>query len=104
MDQEAFIEAIRSKNKIRITYHSDKDGKSVTRTIAPLDYGPHASYKDKTPRYQFWDYEGSSKPHSSSLLVFAIEKIEVLDDTFDPSEFITWKCQWHVARDWGDYS
>ena len=30
--------------------------------------------------------------------------IEVLPDTFDPAEFVTWDTNWIVKRDWGKYS
>lgn len=34
-------------------------------------------------------------------------KIDLLDEIFDPAEFITWdvkKSKWFIERDWGKYS
>jgi len=38
--KDEFIDAIHSKNKIRLTFHSKEDRQELTRTCAPMDYGP----------------------------------------------------------------
>jgi len=31
-------------------------------------------------------------------------KIELLGETFDPANYISWKPNWFIKRDWGNYS
>lgn len=101
---EEFIDAIHNKKKIRVTFYSKKDETYVTRLCAPMDFGPHARFPDKGDRYHIWDYEGSSGPHQAPLDPEQIQSIDVLDEEFDPSEFVTWETNWFIPRDWGPYS
>lgn len=107
--KDVFIEAIRGKRKIELTFHSKEDGHSITRKCAPMDYGPskRKGVKDKiTPLFHSWDYESDSDkgPHTLSLLREAIIDMRVLDEKFDPGEFIDWSTNWFISRDWGGYS
>lgn len=72
-----------------------------------MDYGPSRRTKDNFDRFHSWDYESDEKNHTLSLLPNQIQSIVVLDEPFNPSEFITWdtkKSPWHVPRDWGEHS
>ena len=51
-----------------------------------------------------WDYESDIEQHILSLKPEQISGIEMLEGTFEPSEFVTWQTQWIVPRDWGQYS
>jgi len=105
--KDVFIQAIRDKRKIELTFHSDEDGRPITRKCAPMDYGPSRKAKDKTPRFHVWDYESDKKPHPLLLHRKKIIDMRVLDEEFDPAEFITWDvgaAPWFVVRDWGEYS
>lgn len=51
-----------------------------------------------------WDYESDIEQHTLSLNPEQISGIEMLEETFEPSEFITWPTNWIVPRDWGQYS
>ncbi len=105
--REMFIQAIHDKRKIELRFHSDEDGHPITRKCAPMDYGPSRRAKDKTPRFHSWDYESDRWPHTLSLLRGKIISMDVLDERFDPAEFITWNAvasPWFVPRDWGVYS
>ena len=105
--KEEFINAIHKKQKVMLTFYSEEDGCQLTRKCAPMDYGPSRRARDQTPRFHFWDYESDEGPHTLSLLGNKIMKIEVLKETFDPGEFITWNTKtppWFVPRDWREYS
>ncbi len=102
--QNLFIEAIHSKRKLKVTFYSKQDNQLLTRTCAPMDFGPSTRAHDKSNRFHFWDYDSDSKQHVLSLLPDQVESIELLDDPFDPKEFVTWSPKWIVARDWGAYS
>ncbi len=102
MDQ--FIAAIRSKRLVRITFFSKEDQGYLTRLCAPMDYGPSRRAKDQSDRYHLWDYESDEGSHVLSLLPSQVQSIEVLDEHFDPAEFVTWPTAWFVSRDWGPHS
>ena len=99
-----FIQAIQDKKKISITFHSAKDGMDVTRIGAPMDFGPHARFKDKSDRYHVWDFSSPSGPHTEPLEASQIRSISLLADQFDPADFVTWTPKWHVPRNWGQLS
>ncbi|MBZ5523194.1 MAG: hypothetical protein LAP21_13235 [Acidobacteriia bacterium] len=105
--KDEFISAIRAKNKVRLTFFSKQDGTVVVRKCAPMDFGPSRRATDKSSRFHLWDYESDSTKHTLSLLPNQVKTIDVLDEAFDPSEFVTWdtrKSPWFVMRDWGAYS
>lgn len=102
--EQQFINAIRSLNKVRLTFHSKEDGSPLSRVCAPMDFGPSRRAHNKDDRFHFWDYESDQKNHVLSLLLNQIISIEVLSEQFDPSEFVTWQPDWFVARDWGTCS
>ncbi len=105
--REKFIDAIRSKRKIRLTFHSKEDGRQLVRTCAPMDLGPSRRAANKDDRFHLWDYDSDTGSHTLSVLPDQIVELEVLPDQFDPSEFVTWSTQaspWFIERDWGAYS
>jgi hypothetical protein len=100
-----FIQAINTKNKLSITFHSAKDSADVTRIVAPMDFGPHARFKDKSDRYHVWDFSSPSGPHTEPLEASQIRAMKLLDETFDPASFVKWTpIHWHIQRDWGQFS
>jgi hypothetical protein len=107
MTKDDFIAAIRAKKKVRVTFFSKEDRGTLVRKCAPTDYGPSRKAKAKNDRYHVWDYESDTTEHSLSLKRGQIQQIEILDESFEPSEFVTWNVEqfpWFVPRDWGIYS
>lgn len=104
MFKEIFIEAIHSKAKVNVTFFSKQDGAVIERKCAPVDYGPSRRAKLKNDRYHLWNYEGDDGPHIMSLPTEQVHGITVLDEYFDPSEFVTWDPDWRIPRDWGRFS
>jgi len=104
MYQEQFIQAIHERRKLRITFYSEEDKCSLTRVCAPMDIGPSRKAKHQKDYFHVWDYESDTKPHPLPLTPNNIKSIELLDDFFDPGEFIDWTPKWFIARDWGHYS
>jgi hypothetical protein len=99
-----FISAIHSKRKIRLIFFSKEDGRNLTRVCAPMDFGASRRAKNKDDRYHMWDYESDTEKHVLSLLPHQVVSIEVLDDAFEPSEFVTWPTNWIIPRNWGMFS
>ena len=72
-----------------------------------MDYGPSRRAKEKNDRFHLWDYESDTHVHTLSLSPNQIQRIDIMDETFDPGEFVTWNLAtspWFVKRDWGQYS
>ncbi|MBA3441282.1 MAG: hypothetical protein H0T92_15565 [Pyrinomonadaceae bacterium] len=104
---QQFIDSIHSKTKLSVTFYGKEDGKERTRVCAPMDFGPSRRAKDQSDRYHLWDYDSTARTHTLNLLPEQIARIEVLDEKFDPAEFVTWdtrKSTWFVDRNWGIYS
>jgi len=105
--KESFIDCIHVKKKVLLTFYSKEDQQPLKRKCAPMDFGPSRRAKNKNDRFHLWDYESDKTNHVLSLLPEQIIEIESLDETFEPSEFITWNTTtspWFVSRDWGEYS
>ncbi len=101
MSKDSFVQAICSKKKIKVTFYSKEDKEIIVRICAPMDYGPSKRAKDKSDRFHMWDYESE---HTLGLKPEQIRNIEMLDETFEPSEFVAWQTDWIIPRDWGQYS
>lgn len=107
--KEKFISAIKAKHKIRITFYAKEDKGEITRVCAPMDFGPSKKFKDGIDRFHVWDFfpDGGKEPHPIPIEPRLVRAIVVLDETFDPAEFITWdttQSPWHILRNWGKYS
>ncbi len=100
--REKFLQAIDSKLKVNITFNSKEKGQ-ITRVCIPFDFG--ASQKvdaiDKTEKYHLWDLNSPDGPHNLPLNPDQVISIEVLNETFDPAEYVKWQPKWVYKRDWG---
>ncbi len=108
----SFIQAIHDKERLVITYFSQKDQNITTRIIAPLDYGPR--FKPNSTEFaaegkdflHFYDFDGSGGGHLTSKEPIEIKNIQSTDTYFDPADIVSLpkKHSWHIDRDWGIYS
>jgi hypothetical protein len=104
---DKFISAIRSKNKIRLAFFSKQDGREISRTCAPMDFGPSRKAANKVDRFHFWDYDSDTGSHTLSLQPQQISKMEIMLEQFEPATFVTWSTKsspWFVERDWGPFT
>lgn len=101
---ETFIQAIHKRQKVRVKFYSKEDSGILLRTCAPMDYGPSRRSKRKNDRYHFWDYDSDTRSHVLSLNPEQVIEIQLLSESFDPAEFVTWSTDWFVPREWGIYS
>ena len=102
--KEVFIKAIKVKKKVKLRFFSKKDSAVVIRKCAPMDFGPSRRFHDNIDRFHLWDYEGEGGPHTMSIDPRNIISLEVLEESFEPKEFVKWPPNWLVERDWGDFS
>lgn len=107
MMKNEFLKAINDKLKVRITFYSKEDNKTITRLCAPLDYGPKHGETIPLDRFHLWDFESDSKKnHILGLEEKNIKEMELTNETFDPKAIVTWerKRPWYIKRHWGDQS
>ena len=101
------IQVIHDRNEVLVTFPSQEDeGQTLERRCAPMDYGLARITKPPDIRYHFWDFESDSDAnHVVSLRADQILRVDILDSTFDPATpFVAWKTNWHIPRDWGQFS
>ena len=106
--KEEFFRAIDNKLKVRVTFNAKEKNKGqITRTCIPFDFGPsqQTGAIDKSEKYHLYDLDSSDRPHPLPLNPEQIVRFEVLSETFDPADYVTWKkINWIYKRDWGIYS
>ena len=100
---EKFISAIMNKKIISLKFDSKEKG-VIVRLCVPFDYGPSRIYKDSRDRYHLLDLNSPEGRHNLSILPEQVIDIEITNECFDPSDYVHWKPNWHIKRDWGEYS
>ena len=97
-----FVKAINEKKKIKMLKR-DKEWNIVEKYYIPWDFAIWKKLKDKTEKY--WNYNIEDE-HTSPTNQEDVVKIVVLDETFDPADYIDWEgpYDWAIKRDWGIYS
>ncbi len=98
MLKDRFIQALKSKNKVKIAFYSQADRQTLVRICAPLDYGPGKSAKDRSDHFHVWAYEDVGGANLLNLDPEQVRRLEILDEEFDPADFI-----WFLSRDWGQH-
>jgi len=101
---EEFVTAIRNKHLVEIHFRT-KAGDERVRVCVPLDFGPSRRNIQPNPsRYHFWDLDSPDGPHILSIVSEQLLGIKLLDRSFEPSDYVTWKPDWHIERDSGEES
>ncbi len=100
-----FLKAIDNKLKVKITFNS-KDRGQITRFCIPFDFGPSQKKDslDRSSKYHVFDLNSPEGRHNLSINPNTVVDIEILEESFEPSEFVKWTPSWIYARDWGIYS
>lgn len=104
MSKTTFVQAIHDRKMIELAFFSKEDGRVLIRKCAPMDYGPSRRAHDQSDRFHLWDYEGDKANHTLSLSPEQIVSITALNETFEPGDFVRWRPNWFVQRNWGMYS
>lgn len=99
-----FLKAIEEKRKIEVTFNSQSKG-TVTRICIPFDFGPsRRNLKVNPDRYHMYDLDSPDGEHTLSIIPEHLLGINLLNEYFEPSNYISWEPNWFVKRDWGIYS
>lgn len=103
--KEKFLHAIDNKLKVNITFNAKEKGQ-IIRVCIPFDFG--ASQKidaiDKSEKYHVLDLDSPDGPHNLALNPNEVVEIEILNENFDPAEYVNWQPNWIYKRDWGNKS
>ena len=102
-NHETFLHAITNKTVIELIFNSKEKG-VITRKCIPYDFGP--SSKSSKIKYHFHNLNSPKGPHPLPVLPEQIIEIKLLNESFDPANYVTWKppYNWFIKRDWGIYS
>ncbi len=103
MIKKNFRIAVNEKLIVRVTYVTN-DSRILTRKCVPFDFGPSRKFKDKSDRYHFQDLDSPNGKHPLSLEPKKVIKVELTGVNFDPANYIKWKPNWFMKRNWGKYS
>lgn len=98
-----FLEAINNKLILQITFNSKEKG-IIKRTCIPFDFGPSRKYKDGLDRYHFLDLDSPDGKHNLSILPDQVLNMTLTNNNFNPADYISWTPNWHISRDWGEFS
>ena len=100
---DIFVFAIHGKRSIKIKCDTKEKG-LIERLCIPFDFGPSRRYKDGLNRFHFYDLDSPDGKHNLSILEEQLTNIELLDDIFDPADYVNWTPNWILKRDWGTFS
>ena len=97
------MKAINDRLIVNVTFKTGNGVVSKRRCIS-FDYGPSRRFRDKFQRFHFLVIEGPNGSHPLPLLPTQILKIELTETHFNPANYVSWKPNWFVKRNWGVYS
>ena len=83
-----FVEAIRDKKKVRLTFLSKERSDSTKKLCGPVFYSASVVEKD-SGCYYLWDFESNTGNHFLALSPSQIVSVEPTEESFDLVEFFT---------------
>lgn len=102
--KDIFLEAIHEKKQITVRFNSKSKG-IITRKCIPFDFGPsRRNLKVNPDRYHMYDLDSPDGKHTLGITEDQIISIEKSDLDFNPSDYVNWRPNWFIARDWGAQS
>jgi len=101
---DKFLKGIQEKKLLSVAFIAKDDGVLRVRKCVPFDYGISRKYKDGEDRFHFYDLDSPDGKHNLSLLPEQIQNVNLLNENFDPADYVKWTPNWIVDRDWGVYS
>lgn len=103
MNEEIMKKAIKEMKIVELSVNTFEKGMIIRKCI-PFDIGISNKYKDALVRYHFLTLDSPEGNHNLSVLLKDINYIKILDECFNPKDFINWPTNWKLPRDWGKYS
>ncbi len=100
-NHEAFLLAIRDRQKVCVRYYSNADGGLLDRVCAPVDYGPDDPATDGLNRYWLWEFRENGAGALIGLAPEQMVDVRILGESFEASVIVGVSRKWTVQRDWG---
>lgn len=101
---KVFLQGIHEKKYLSVDFVAKEDGLLRNRKCVPFDFGPSSRGNDKSDKFHFLDLNSPNGKHSLGVFPEQVKSIVLIEESFEPSEYITWTPNWIVDRDWGVYS
>lgn len=101
---DIFLKGIQGKKLLSVSFIAKEDGLLRVRKCVPFDYGVSRKYKDGEDRFHFYDLDSPDGRHNLSLLPEQVQSIDLLNEIFEPADYVSWTPNWIIERDWGVYS
>lgn len=83
-----FVEAIRDKRKVKLTFLSNERGNKTDKLCGPIFYCASVTGKD-SGCYYLWDFDSDTDNEFLGLLPSQIVSMELTEEPFDLVEFFT---------------
>lgn len=87
VDHDIFIQAVKDRKKIILTYFSGQQSLYLTRLCVPVQFNCSGS-EDSSDCYYFWDPEADIGERLLGLFPSQIAYMEISDEIFDPADYI----------------
>ena len=103
-NRKIFLSAIEDKKIVKVKVDTFEKW-IIERYCVPFDYWPwRRKLKVNPNRYHFYDLDSPDGKHNLSILPEQLLKIEITENEFSPWEYVKWKPNWFVFRNWWMYS
>jgi hypothetical protein len=89
-DHEVFLQAIRRRKKVKVTFFSEEPQGTSIRVCGPIFYSPSAGGID-SGCYYFWDFGTDMDNHFLTFAPSRIVSMELVEEPFELVEFFTSK-------------
>jgi len=83
-DHNVFVQAIKEKRKVLLTYLRDGQKRTETKLLVPVYYGPE-TLESIADSYHFWDASTDTGECIAGLPQSEIRRMELSEETFDPA-------------------
>jgi hypothetical protein len=87
-NHDVFVEAIRGKNKIKLTFFRNENSDIRDGLFGPIFYSPSTA-GDDSDCYYLWDFEGGNNNNFLGLPPSQIVRMEFANESFDFVKFFT---------------
>ncbi|MEL6152358.1 MAG: hypothetical protein AAFR56_22190, partial [Chloroflexota bacterium] len=97
---DAFTDALRNRRKVKVIIKRKGKPTPLIATCAPLDH----DVRGGVPMFHFYKFAWKHhRAHIVSIEAENLTRLETLDESFDPADFIDWDVKqkpWVVARNY----
>jgi len=100
---DIFLQAIQQKKVVQAQVNTLSKG-IIIRKCIPFDYGTGRGLKKGEQGFHFLDLDSPDGRHNLPVEPERLLSIQLLNEIFDPADYVTWTPTWQVKRDWGKYS